>query len=73
MNSLVDHKPNPDFSNLFYPQWTVEPQPLKWKTFLNDERSTPDDPNHEELYDYYDYGDYSIMNSSTETEPDKGQ
>jgi hypothetical protein len=70
---LIDHKPNPDFSNLFYPQWTVEPLPLKFKTFLNDERSTPDNPNHEELYDYYNYDDY--MNSSyyNETEMDASE
>ena len=67
---MIDHKPHPDFSNLFYPQWTVEPLPLKFKTFLNDERSTPDDPNHKELYDYYNYDAY--MNSSyyNETEID---
>ena len=43
---------------------------MKFQTFLNDERHTPDDPNHEELYDYYNYVDY--MNSSyyNETEMD---
>ena len=73
MNSLIDHKPNQDFSHLFYPQWTVEPLPLKFKTFLNNKKSTPDDPNHEELYDYYNYDEY--MNSSyfneTDTSPEK--
>ena len=67
---MIDHEPHPDFSHLFYPQWTVEPLPLKFKTFLNVKRHTPDDPNHEELYDYYEYDDY--MNSSyyNETEMD---
>ena len=67
---MIDQKPHPDFSHLFYPQWTVEPLPLKFQTFLNDEMHTPDDPNHQELYDYYNYDGF--MNSSyyNETEMD---
>ena len=70
MNSLIDHKPRPDFSHLFYPQWTVEPLPLKFQTFLNDEMHTPDDPNHEELYDYYNYDDYMNLSYYNKTEMD---
>ena len=67
---MIDHKPHLDFSNLFYPQWTVEPLPLKSETFLNDERSTPDAPNHEELYDYYNYDDYMNSSNYNETKMD---
>ena len=38
---------------LFYPEWSIEPQPTKLKKFLNNQRKTPDNPNYVDYYEYY--------------------
>ena len=38
---------------LFYPEWTIELQGSKLKSFLNNQRKTPDNPNYVDYYDYY--------------------
>ena len=40
-------------NQLFYPEWSIEPQPTKLEIFLNDQRKTPDNPNYVDYYDYY--------------------
>jgi hypothetical protein len=40
-------------NQLFYPEWSIEPQPTTLEKFLNDQRKTPDNPNYVDYYDYY--------------------